>query len=208
MGAIGAQGAAGQTGYQGYSTVGPVGPAGPIGPVGAQGLAGVTGAQGATLVGPTGAVGSSGDSGAQGSSGATGARGVVMAGGAGGAGIAGPQGVQGPVGPMGAPGVVGVVATWTEYRDFTFDEGRADLRGNDQRKANEISAYLVNNPSLQVAIDGTMDTRNQNLGAARVTSVRSALLQAGVPDYKIQQGAFADPQLSHDGRVKVLISTQ
>jgi len=33
------------------------------------------------------------------------------------------------------------------------------------------------------------------------------LIQAGVPAYKIQTGAFGDAQLTRDRRVEVLIST-
>jgi outer membrane protein OmpA-like peptidoglycan-associated protein len=72
----------------------------------------------------------------------------------------------------------------------------------------EIAAYLAKNPSLQVGIDGTTDSPNQDLTAGRVGAVRAALMQAGVPDQKIRRGAFNDPQFTHDGRVEVLLSTQ
>jgi outer membrane protein OmpA-like peptidoglycan-associated protein len=109
---------------------------------------------------------------------------------------------------MGAQGPVGVVDRWTEYRDFTFDRGQVDIRASDRRKVDEIAAYLVNNPSLQVGIDGTSDRRNQRLSDGRANSVRVALMQAGVPATRIREGAFNDPQFDHDGRVEVLISTQ
>lgn len=35
-----------------------------------------------------------------------------------------------------------------------------------------------------------------------------ALLQAGVPSYKIQTGAFGDPQMRRDRRVDVLVSAR
>jgi len=35
-----------------------------------------------------------------------------------------------------------------------------------------------------------------------------ALLQAGVPSYKIQTGAFGDPLMQRDGRVEVLVSAR
>ena len=207
-GPAGAQGASGETGAQGYSTVGPMGATGPAGPVGAQGLTGQTGAQGATLVGPTGPVGSAGSAGAQGISGQTGARGSVMAGGTGGTGLSGTQGLQGPTGPTGAQGPVGAVDRWTAYRDFSFDDGRMDIRASDRSTVSDIALYLANNPSLQVGIDGTADPRNQNLSDGRVSAVRAALMQAGVQDYRIRRGAFNDPQFRQDGRVEILISTQ
>ena len=39
-------------------------------------------------------------------------------------------------------------------------------------------------------------------------SVPFALLQAGVPSYKIQTGAFGNPELQRDRRVEVLVSNR
>jgi len=148
----------------------------------------------------------------QGATGQTGAQGNVMAGAAGPTGRAGPAGAQGPVGATGARGVVGVVEGWTSYREFLFDYDRSDMQAADSRKINEIAAYLKQNPSLKVGVDGSMDPRgtdprNQGLSDRRVTAVRNALIQAGVPAQRIQTGAFGDEGLRRDRRVEVLIST-
>jgi len=79
-------------------------------------------------------------------------------------------------------------------------------------KVSEMANYINQNPSLQLGIDGSMEpagteTRDQNLSDSRVDTIRSALLQAGVPAYKIRTGAFGDPQLTRDQRVEVLISS-
>jgi outer membrane protein OmpA-like peptidoglycan-associated protein len=71
---------------------------------------------------------------------------------------------------------------------------------------------MQQNPSLQVGIDGSMDPRgtdprNQDLSDRRVGAVRDALIQAGVPAYRIQTGAFGDTRLTRDRRVEVLIIT-
>jgi hypothetical protein len=58
--------------------------------------------------------------------------------------------------------------------------------------------YLNQNPNATVAIDGTSD---------RAASVRNALLQAGVPAYKIQYGTFGDPKMQRDRQVQVLVSS-
>ncbi|MNC89187.1 hypothetical protein D3C83_50890 [compost metagenome] len=55
------------------------------------------------------------------------------------------------------------------------------------------------NPSARIAIDGS--------NAQRVGTVRNALINAGVPAYKIQTGSFGDPQQRRDGRVAVLVSS-
>jgi outer membrane protein OmpA-like peptidoglycan-associated protein len=165
------------------------------------------GVQGATLVGPTGPVGGAGGAGSQGMSGQTGARGSVTEGGVGSAGLSGAQGMPGPTGPMGAQGPVGEIAHWTEYRDFTFDSGTANIRASDRNTATVIATYLASNPSLQLGIDGTMNPLNPTLSGQRVNAVRAALQQAGVPDSTIL-GAVNDPQFQHDGRVEILLSTR
>jgi outer membrane protein OmpA-like peptidoglycan-associated protein len=135
-----------------------------------------------------------------------------MAGAAGPAGHSGPAGAQGPVGATGAQGVVGVVEGWTSYREFVFGYDKSAMQASDATKINEIAAYLKRNPSLQVGVDGSMDPRgtdprNQELSDRRVSAVRNALIQAGVPAQRIQTGAFGDEDLRRDRRVEVLIST-
>ncbi len=71
---------------------------------------------------------------------------------------------------------------------------------------------MKQNPSLQIGIDGSMDPRgsdprDQNLSDRRVSAVRDALIQAGVPASKIQTGAFGDTGLTRDRRVEVLLKT-
>jgi len=135
-----------------------------------------------------------------------------MAGVAGSTGRSGLAGVQGPAGATGAQGPAGVVDRWNSFRDIWFDFNRADLDASEMSKVSEIATYMNQNPSLRVGIDGSMDPRgtdprNQDLSDRRVSAVRDALIQAGVPAYKIQTGAFGDAQLTRDRRVEVLIST-
>jgi len=135
-----------------------------------------------------------------------------MAGVAGRTGHAGSAGTQGPTGATGAQGPAGVVDRWTSFRDFMFEYDRADIQPADTSKVSEIAAYMRQNPSLQVGLDGSIDPRgtdprNQALSDRRVDAVRDALIRAGVPANKIQTGAFGDAQLARDRRVEVLIST-
>jgi len=55
------------------------------------------------------------------------------------------------------------------------------------------------NRSLRIGLDGADENRTNN--------VRNALIDAGVPAYKIEMGAFGDPQLRQNNRVLVLISS-
>ena len=49
--------------------------------------------------------------------------------------------------------------------------------------------------------------KNHDLSNRRVKAVRDALINAGVPAYKIKSGAFGDPQTRRDRRVEVLFNT-
>jgi outer membrane protein OmpA-like peptidoglycan-associated protein len=102
---------------------------------------------------------------------------------------------------------VGIVDRWTSYRIINFGYARSDLTAADESAVTEIAAYLANNPSLQVGIDGYKDPYNHPLSDRRISTVRDALVTAGVPSYKIQTGAFGDPQSGRDGRVELLLIT-
>lgn len=211
-GPMGMQGPIGATGAPGAVVVGPAGVAGPAGPAGAQGVAGDTGMQGRTLVGPTGPAGRSGPAGTQGVAGTMGTQGSTMAGIAGSTGRPGAAGPQGFAGLTGAQGPVGAIDRWTSFRDFWFGFNRADLQTSEMSKVSEVAAYMKQNPSLRVGIDGSMDPsgtdpRNQDLSDRRISAVRDALIQAGVPSSKIQTGIFGDAQLARDRRVEVLTRT-
>ncbi len=108
----------------------------------------------------------------------------------------GPAGATGQQGPG---GIAGIAGSWTPYRDIWFDANGSEVRGSEYSKVNETAIYLSQNPNATVAIDGTND---------RANSVRNALLQAGVPAYKIHYGTFGDPKLQRDRQVQVLVSSR
>jgi outer membrane protein OmpA-like peptidoglycan-associated protein len=211
VGPAGAQGEAGETGARGAGWVGDAGPAGADGPVGARGPTGEAGAQGDTLVGPEGPAGDRGASGTQGASGDTGATGFSSQGRTGATGATGETGAQGSVGLAGGQGPVGVVDRWTRYRVITFDSGRSDIHSSEMAQVSDIADYMRQNPSLRLGIDGSTNSRisDQTLNERRVGAVRDALILAGTPAYKIETGAFGDPQLRREGQVALmLISAQ
>jgi outer membrane protein OmpA-like peptidoglycan-associated protein len=113
-------------------------------------------------------------------------------------GATGAAGPQGAVGPTGARGPLAGGSRWSSYRDYTFASNDDGILRVDGNKAREIAEYMNQNPSYRIAIDGSNDRR--------VSNVRSALIDAGVPAYKIQTGAYGDAQLRRDGRVAVLVS--
>ena len=103
-----------------------------------------------------------------------------MAGTTGPMGPAGPMGAQGPAGAAGAQGTSGSVGPqaqagaakqWSSFKDFLFDTDKSDIRSNETGKVSEISAYMKQNPSVQVGIDGFADPRGtdpHNQGLANV----------------------------------------
>jgi outer membrane protein OmpA-like peptidoglycan-associated protein len=189
-----------------FVAAGCAGPTGLTGATGPQGPPGMTGAQGSP--------GSPGMTGAQGSAGMTGVQGS-----------AGMTGVQGPTGLTGAqgstaPSPLQPAVRWTSLRDFMFDYDRSDIRYSESRKPSEVAAYMSQNPSVRLGIDGYTDSRgtsqyNVPLSQRRVAAVRDALIQAGVPSDRIETGTFGTDRLmcnpsteqcsQRDGRVEVLV---
>jgi outer membrane protein OmpA-like peptidoglycan-associated protein len=109
--------------------------------------------------------------------------------------------------------VVGIVDRWTAYEQFNFGGSNTQVPPSEMDTVNDIAAYLIRNPSLEVGIDGSMDhatsdRSDRRLSNKRAESVREALMQAGVPSNKIQMGAFADPDRRHEGQIQVLIKTR
>jgi len=191
--------------------VGCTGPAGLTGATGAQGQTGMTGSQGSS--GLTGLQGSPGMTGAQGSTGMTGVQGS--------AGMTGVQGPAGITGAQGAPASAPQPGTrWSSLNQFMFDYDRADIRYSESRKPAEIAAYVSQNPSVRLGIDGYTDSRgtsqyNAPLSHRRTTTVRDALIQAGVPADRIETGTFGTDRptcnpsteqcAQREGRVEVLV---
>jgi outer membrane protein OmpA-like peptidoglycan-associated protein len=145
-------------------------------------------------------------------SGSEGAQGHTTGGIAGSTGFAGATGAQGSTGAKGDRGVAGIVERWTSYQDFNFAYDDARIQNADAGKIASIAAYMQANPSLQLGIDGSMDSRgsdqrNAALADRRVNAVRSSLIDAGVPAHRIKTGAFGDPQTRRDRRVEVLFTT-
>ena len=155
-----------------------------------------------------------------------------QAGVAGPAGPAGPMGPAGPIGPSGTQGVAGVMGMtgaqgatapgWAKFNNILFDFDKSDIRTDEASKVAAVAAYLNQNPSAKVGIDGYADPRgtdpyNQALSERRVNTIQAALLKAGVPNHKIQTGAFGEKRLKcgdkteecwqRDRRVEVLVST-
>jgi outer membrane protein OmpA-like peptidoglycan-associated protein len=135
-------------------------------------------------------------------------------------------GVQGPAGLTGAQGAAAPAPLplpairWTSLKEIMFDFDRADIRYSESRKPAEIAAYMSQNPSVRLGIDGYTDSRgtsqyNLPLSQRRVTTVRDALIQAGVPADRIETGTFGTDRLmcnpsteqcsQREGRVEVLV---
>ena len=138
-------------------------------------------------------------------------------------GATGPMGAQGPSGAVGSVGPqaqAGAAKPWSSFRDFLFDFDKSAIRSNETNHVSDIAAYMKQNPTVQVGIDGHTDPRgtdafNQGLSERRVNAIRDALVNAGVSAGRIKTGAFGEsrpkcnestePCWQRDRRVEVLI---
>jgi outer membrane protein OmpA-like peptidoglycan-associated protein len=133
--------------------------------------------------------------------GATGSTTAGVVGPAGPAGPAGPQGAtgamgaQGPTGSFAAQGPARSVAGWTVYREVWFEFDKANIASGEMYKVSEVATYLKQNPSVRVGVDTfddpSTDKYTQNLLQRRADAVRDALINAGLPVERIQQGGIA-----------------
>ena len=137
-----------------------------------------------------------GSAGEQGEAGWTGAQGSTSAGVVGPAGRTGPAGPQGSVGPSGETGPMALTDRWSSYREIWFPPNSMVLEQSEQIHVHEVADYSKRNRSVRIGLDGAID---------RASTVHEALVQAGVPAWKIQTGAFGDQRLSQSRRVEVLV---
>lgn len=156
-------------GPEGWKVYGPVGPEGPAG-----------------LAGPAGPPGPQGVAGLPGPPGPQGV-----------AGLPGPAGPQGPVGAQGPAGLRGADVAWLPFGDVQFDFNKAELRPFDASRVAQLAAYLKQNPTFRVELEGFTDPRgtreyNMKLSARRVNGVRDALIAAGVAKEQILVSAYGD----------------
>ena len=95
-------------------------------------------------------------------------------------------------------------ARWSSYRDVWFDFDSAVLDSSYRENIRDAANYLLQYPSYRVAIDAGASDRSF-LRTQRVAAVRDALIAAGVPQQKIQEGRFGDEHLRRERRVEILI---
>jgi peptidoglycan-associated lipoprotein len=136
-------------------------------------------------------------------------------------------GAQGPIGAKGTQGQSGLTVSpdasgtgWVSLRDILFDYDTADIRASEMNKVSEVAAYVNQNPSVLVGIDGSTDllrgtnAYNVDLSQRRVANVRDALIRAGISANRIEMGPFGVERVacnesleacsSRDGRVEVM----
>ena len=146
--------------------------------------------------GPSGPAGVAGEQGAKGYTGARDAS--ELAGVSGSMGSTGAAGPQGAIGQTGAQGPMAANGSWSVYRNYTFNSNSDRILNSDAGKAGEVADYAKHNPSYRVGVDGLNDKR--------VSNVRDALIEAGVPASRIETGTFGDPQQRDDRTVAVLVA--
>src|SRR6267142_2593079 len=117
----------------------------------------------------------------------------LLPGPAGSPGPAGPGGLQGPAGPRGSLGTS--PAQWNSMENIQFEYMRAEIQSKCADKIAKLAAWMKDNPTASIALDGHGDDTRANdfdpsLSARRVQAVRAALVAAGVAPSRISDGAF------------------
>jgi outer membrane protein OmpA-like peptidoglycan-associated protein len=140
----------------------------------------------------------------------------------------GMTGAQGPTGLTGSQGQPGLAASpdasagWISMRDVMFDFDTANIRASEMTKIFGVAAYVRQNPSVRIGVDGTTDLLrganqyNEALSARRIANVRDALIRAGVSADRIETGRFGVERVAcnesreecsmREGRVEVMTS--
>jgi outer membrane protein OmpA-like peptidoglycan-associated protein len=181
---------------------------GAAGPQGERGPVGNAGAQGPTTYGPTGPDGYAGPAGGQGAVGEQGSQGSTTSGVAGLAGLSGPTGAPGGIGTIGEPGAPGVVGHWVFYKEINFSSNDAALSPSGMERISEIAAYMKQNPSLQIGIDGTaVNSNDQDLNDHRIVAIQQELIKDGVSADRIGRGRLDNSKFRRDGRISIFFKT-
>ena len=123
----------------------------------------------------------------------------------------GPMGAPGPAGMTGATGATGSAGQpgmagspgrgasangWITLRDIMFDLDSAEIRLSEMSKISDVAAYVYQNPSYRIGIDGSTDLLrgtnryNTALSQRRISNVRDALIRTGVSADRIETGRF------------------
>ena len=138
------------------------------------------------IVGPPGPSGPTGPPGLAGPAGPPGPSGQVGA-----LGPAGPAGIAGAAGPAGAD------AQWPVVSDILFDFDKSAVNADESQKIRQVAEYLKTHDTVVIRLDGHADPRgtgkyNDSLSSRRVQTVRKSLIDAGVPEDRIEIVAFGE----------------
>lgn len=98
-------------------------------------------------------------------------------------------------------------ARWNSYRDFWFDYDSAVVDSSHRESIRDAANYLRQHPSYRLAIDAGA-SKDSVLRNRRIAAIRDALISAGVPKYKIEEGPFGDDYLRRERRVEILIDSR
>ncbi len=102
----------------------------------------------------------------------------------------------------------GAPAAWTSVENVQFQWQRAEIQPKCELKIAKLAAWMKENPTVSLALDGHGDDARANawdrydttLGARRVQAVRGALVAAGIAPGRISDGFYgrSEPLCSRD----------
>jgi peptidoglycan-associated lipoprotein len=121
------------------------------------------------------------------------------------AGLPGPVGPQGSQGFAGPAGPRGADVAWQPFSDIQFDFDKADVRPFEAGQIARLAAFLQENPSYRVELEGFADPRgseayNKALSTRRVNAVCEALVAAGIARDRIAGAGYGklNPKCTQD----------
>lgn len=83
--------------------------------------------------------------------------------------------------------------------ELSFRTGQAELPKQSLQRLEFLAQFMINNPSIELRLDGYADPRgdeayNQTLSSQRVDWVANQLIQRGVPEHRMQRYAHGEKQ--------------
>jgi outer membrane protein OmpA-like peptidoglycan-associated protein len=86
---------------------------------------------------------------------------------------------------------------WIAFNNINFDTNRATLTPAAEKEIARIAAYMKDNPSFKVELEGYTDPRgtqrhNMALSTRRAKAVQDALVAAGIPKDRIAVAAYGE----------------
>jgi len=105
--------------------------------------------------------------------------------------------IYGDIGSMGDYRIDGAPVNAPQFESVYFDYDSPQIAYSEQAKLEPIVAYLQQNPTFGVVVEGNCDERGSNeynlaLGERRALAVRAAMISRGIDGSRIQTKSYGE----------------